>query len=50
MQKWEYKVITVFKAISKDTELNALGEQGWELVEIYVFSMGLYYYFKRPKP
>lgn len=49
MPKWEYRIITVFSAISKEAELNALGEQGWELVEIYAFSMGLYYYFKRRK-
>jgi hypothetical protein len=31
MQKWEYKVISGY---SSESELNKLGEQGWELVAV----------------
>lgn len=48
MQKWEYKIVTSFAAISKESELNAWGQQGWELVFVYSFSTGMFYYFKRP--
>jgi hypothetical protein len=42
MQKWEYKVVS---SLTEET-LNALGEQGWELVAIYDNYEA---YLKRPK-
>ncbi len=62
MQKWEYKIILGY---SDESELNGLGEQGWELVAIVVGGAeetphgkeifgawgpkGVHVYLKRPK-
>lgn len=48
MKKYEYKT---FQNALSDTELNRLGEQGWELVAHTAFGsgMGQYYVFKREK-
>ena len=50
MKKWEYKVETVY-ADGSAIDINALGEQGWELCTIVNFSLTgrLIFYFKRPK-
>jgi hypothetical protein len=49
---WEYKCAISRLAeegpLSEDA-LNALGKEGWELVEIVVDSRTAYCYFKRPK-
>ena len=42
MQKWEYKIVYG----PDETEVNKLGEQGWELVG---FDPSFHAYFKRPK-
>ena len=38
MEKWEYKIVKLggmFSSLKdKESELNSLGEQGWELVNI----------------
>lgn len=48
MQKWEYHVTTNNQ--TQDT-LNSLGNDGWELVTVYVSRTGGYnvFVFKRPK-
>ena len=44
MEKWEYKVVDIPGDIrTKETRLNELGQQGWELV----CCNGNYYIFKR---
>jgi hypothetical protein len=42
MQKWEYKVVSH----PREDELNALGNEGWEMVAIDEY---LTVYLKRPK-
>lgn len=42
-QKWEYCLLSV----PNTKELNALGEQGWELTAVGAYGVA---YFKRPKP
>lgn len=63
MTKWEYKTIKVVqepkgifgrKNFDPDKELNALGEEGWELVSTHTVSVGsskggIQAIFKRPK-
>lgn len=38
MEKWEYKVLKldgIFTSlVDKETELNSLGDQGWELITV----------------
>lgn len=49
MKKWEYHIT----AGSQTQEtLNSLGNEGWELVTVYLSSSGGYnvFVFKRPKP
>ena len=49
MQKWEYKVLNTLA----ESELNALGEEGWEALNITVARSGQdwvgYAVLKRPK-
>ncbi len=45
-QKWEYKWI---KLTDADTEMNRMGEDGWELVGIMPAQWGSAVVFKRPK-
>ncbi len=50
MQKWEYTTIIIEKTIFLEIELNAMGKNGWELVQVIPFK-GLeeqLYIFKRP--
>jgi hypothetical protein len=52
--QWEYKVVSIRKYITErkvESIMNDLGEQGWEMVSIFVRSgfMVDTYYFKRPK-
>ena len=48
MQKWEYKLITMWLS---EQELNALGGEGWEMVEVIITHTDktFAYVFKRPK-
>jgi hypothetical protein len=55
-QQWEYKIIDFCRAESQQTDLQKLGEEGWELVSTDPpASLGegsrscKIYYFKRPK-
>ena len=48
--KWEYKQIV--RNLKKESppdeaELNALGEEGWEMSGVAQYSSSLYFYFKR---
>lgn len=51
MVKWEYKRVMLCPSISgkhhyiDDTELEEMGRDGWELIQIY----STWAYFKRPK-
>lgn len=40
---WEYKIVDNY--YTTEAELNVLGEEGWELIEICYHKL----YFKRPK-
>lgn len=46
MQEWEYKIAESLD----ESDLNELGEDGWELVAVTSNDSGspLYFYFKRP--
>ena len=44
--KWEYKV--EIQATSNLSELDKLGEEGWELVSVVLAAHTFIYYFKRP--
>lgn len=51
---WEYKIVPIRKHHSErkvESILNELGEQGWELVTVFIRSGFLVdtYYLKRPK-
>lgn len=46
MQKWEYKCVAIVGAGESTTrQLNALGNEGWELVAVASI---VWHYFKRP--
>ena len=45
MQKWEYKIVTR----ADESEINLLGEQGWELVSVTENLSYFTFVFKRPK-
>jgi hypothetical protein len=48
MQKWEYKVVELAgPSEERESQLNRLGEQGWELVAIV--NAYDWYYLKRLK-
>lgn len=50
MEKWEYKIVKMglfFNLKKKEDELNRMGEQGWELLN--VDSHSIYWTFKRRK-
>ena len=48
MKKWEYKAIDMRTVVLLTKELNDLGEQGWELVNLAIGKGGHYHYiFKR---
>lgn len=55
MKKWEYKTVNTWPERNlADSELNAFGDEGWELISIgrsnYTYSGSSYeYYFKREK-
>ena len=48
--KWEYKQIARNLKKEKpldEVELNALGEEGWEMSGVAQYSTNIYFYFKR---
>jgi hypothetical protein len=50
--KWEYKQITRNLVIEKpldETELNALGEDGWEMTGVANYELYAHYYFKHQR-
>ena len=49
MDKWEYKVYLPEILANAETEFNALGQQGWELICIYEgkYNKGPVFFFKR---
>lgn len=44
-QAWEYKLTVGLS----EAQLNELGAQGWELIEVAARESGYTYYLKRPK-
>jgi hypothetical protein len=57
MQKWEYRVVAKHKeSVASQTEearkheeaINALGDEGWELVSALELKQGWRFIFKRP--
>ena len=48
-QRWKYKVVvqSADEVSSMETELNALGHDGWELVGVVPLARGVQFYFKR---
>ena len=52
MQKWEYRTIQS-RSYPGESELNRLGQDGWELVAVVIETptacIGFVAYFKRPK-
>ena len=50
---WEYTVMspTFTEARGRNADLNAMGNEGWELVAVAAYGNGnTYCYLKRPKP
>jgi len=48
---WEYKHLVrrpPTEPVLDETELNALGRKGWELVSVYAEAAGVHFYLKRP--
>ena len=49
MQKWEYLEESSIRGPLPTKEMNKLGAQGWELVNVVsIGSEIMYYFFKRP--
>ena len=49
MQQWEYKILNSRKTSNIEYEMNVLGKQGWELVNVVcIGGSGVDYNFKRP--
>lgn len=46
---WEYKTVGLSASYPVEKELNALGAQGWELVDVGEVGGATYYFFKRAK-
>lgn len=46
--KWEYTEYRYINGSSMGSNLNALGEKGWELVSVIRFEDLIVFYFKRP--
>ena len=47
MQEWEYKMVKSSKF--DETEINMLGDEGWELVAVTENPAYYSFFFKRPK-
>jgi hypothetical protein len=49
--QWEYKIVVVTDKDLTEADLNALGQEGWELIPIRTSGIGgkVYHYFKRQK-
>jgi hypothetical protein len=49
--RWEYREITRdMDALPTESELNALGDEGWELAGVTPAADRVHYYFKRERP
>ena len=50
-QTWEYRVLTITGESAQQTvpQMNQLGVDGWELVNVAIDGGFYLYYFKRPK-
>jgi hypothetical protein len=49
--RWEYRDVARDEgAIPSEQELNALGEEGWELVGVTSVGHRVHFYFKRERP
>lgn len=52
MTKWEHKLAIAYSAVEIEAVLNTLGQEGWELVNATIQSLGLapswICFFKRP--
>ena len=48
MQRWEYKVADLLYVSISESDLNSLGEEGWELVSICREDGDFYAVLKRP--
>ena len=48
MKQWEYKVEFLGSIFNSEDDLNDLGEDGWELVNIYREDGSWYAVLKRP--
>ncbi len=47
-QKWEYKIVNTCSNEFQETDIQKLGEEGWELVDTDLANCYRGYYFKRP--
>lgn len=49
--QWEYRErVHPLDALPTEADLNALGDEGWELVGMTVAGGAVHYYFKRERP
>jgi len=49
--RWEYRDLVCDEvAPPSEQELNALGQEGWELVGVARAALQMHYYFKRERP
>ena len=49
--RWEYRdVVRDASSLPSEQELNALGDQGWELIGVAPVVERVHYYFKRERP
>ena len=49
--RWEYREIARdMDALPTESELNALGDEGWELAGVTPAAGRVHYYFKRERP
>jgi hypothetical protein len=49
MTKWEYLVV-LWTAETQLSEMNEVGQEGWELVNSVVYHNDIMFIFKRPTP
>ena len=49
---WEYKYVTIdvaHQSLPSETDLNDLGQEGWELTAAFIVSNEAHFYFERIK-